>query len=52
MTVLDSKINDHFSLLKEYLDIMRMLYIYDDDKTQAVYPEFETYIDQMLDYFS
>ena len=29
-----------------------MLYIFDDDKTQAIYPEFETYIDQMLDYFS
>jgi len=49
--LLDPKIDDYFCLLKEYLDVMRMLQIYDDDKVEEVFPEFENYNDQMLDYF-
>ena len=48
---LDPKIDDYFNLLKEFLDIMRMLYIYDNDKVEQFYPEFENYNDQILEYF-
>jgi len=43
--LLDPKIDDYFCLLKEYLDVMRMLQIYDDDKVEEVFPEFENYND-------
>lgn len=33
--------------MKEYLDIMRMLLIYDDDEVDKVFPGFESYNDKL-----